>query len=175
MKDSIIYVSIFGISILLGSIMRGVYVFNGYMMGVRGRKVLVAALFNKVAKLSMKSLTRTNSGKLVTLISSDLLNLERNMTMSPMIVTAILLNITCYGIMAYLFESWVYVAIVAGVWIGMIILQVYTARFIKGYAIAQAGQNDQRMKLVNDMVTGIRTIKSYGWEDHFLAKIKEIR
>ena len=31
------------------------------------------------------------------------------------------------------------------------------------------------MKLVNDMVTGIRTIKSYAWENHYLSKIKAIR
>jgi hypothetical protein len=35
--------------------------------------------------------------------------------------------------------------------------------------------NDNRMKLVNDLVTGIRTIKSYAWENHYLKKIKEIR
>jgi len=31
------------------------------------------------------------------------------------------------------------------------------------------------MKLVNDLVAGIRTIKSYAWENHFLNKINEIR
>jgi len=27
--------------------------------------------------------------------------------------------------------------------------------------------NDERMKLINDMVTGIRTIKAYAWENHY--------
>jgi ABC-type bacteriocin/lantibiotic exporter with double-glycine peptidase domain len=31
------------------------------------------------------------------------------------------------------------------------------------------------MKLVNDMVTGIRTIKCYGWEQHYINKINEVR
>ena len=31
------------------------------------------------------------------------------------------------------------------------------------------------MKLVNDMIVGIRTIKSYAWENHYLAKILDIR
>ena len=31
------------------------------------------------------------------------------------------------------------------------------------------------MKLVNDMVQGIRTIKCYGWEEHYLDKINEVR
>ena len=35
--------------------------------------------------------------------------------------------------------------------------------------------NDGRMKLVNDMVNGIRTIKSYAWEHHYMKKIGKAR
>ena len=35
--------------------------------------------------------------------------------------------------------------------------------------------NDERMKLVNDMVVGIRTIKCYAWELHYLDKIHKKR
>ena len=35
--------------------------------------------------------------------------------------------------------------------------------------------NDQRIKLISDMVNGIRTIKSYGWENHYKQKIEEAR
>lgn len=31
------------------------------------------------------------------------------------------------------------------------------------------------MKLVSDMVSGIRTIKSYGWENHYQTKIDSVR
>jgi ABC-type bacteriocin/lantibiotic exporter with double-glycine peptidase domain len=34
---------------------------------------------------------------------------------------------------------------------------------------------DDSMKLVNDMVTGIRTIKCYGWEQHYIDKLNEVR
>jgi hypothetical protein len=77
--DAVYLIVGFGITIGLSSIFRNYYVFNGFCMGVRGRKVLVTAMFNKVGKLSMRSLTRTNSGKLVTLISADILALERGM------------------------------------------------------------------------------------------------
>jgi len=36
-------------------------------------------------------------------------------------------------------------------------------------------QNDQRVKLISDMVSGIRTIKSYGWENHYQDKIQSAR
>ena len=31
--------------------------------------------------------------------------------------------------------------------------------------------NDERLKLVNDLVVGCRTIKCYGWENHYMKKI----
>ena len=31
------------------------------------------------------------------------------------------------------------------------------------------------MKLINDMVSGIRTIKCYAWETHYMKKIRDIR
>jgi ABC-type multidrug transport system fused ATPase/permease subunit len=31
------------------------------------------------------------------------------------------------------------------------------------------------MKLINDLITGIRTIKSYAWENHYMSKIKKTR
>ena len=36
-------------------------------------------------------------------------------------------------------------------------------------------RNDERMKLVNDMITGIRTIKAYAWENHYNRKVKHAR
>lgn len=142
LSEGIFYVAIFGVALILGSFMRGYYVFNGYMMGIRGRKVMVTAMFNKVAKLSMQSLARTNSGKLVTLISADLLNLERSMTMTPVFFSAIALNVTCYIVIGIMFKSWVYVLIIAGIWLMMITSQIYTARFLKYFVMEQSGRND---------------------------------
>lgn len=34
---------------------------------------------------------------------------------------------------------------------------------------------DTRINNVTDMVTGIRTIKCYGWENHYIKKIKQVR
>ena len=36
-------------------------------------------------------------------------------------------------------------------------------------------RNDERMKLVNDMITGIRTIKAYAWENHYCQKVTQQR
>ena len=38
-----------------------------------------------------------------------------------------------------------------------------------------SNNTDDRMKLVSDVVQGVRTIKCYGWEKHYIDRIKEVR
>ena len=84
------------------------------------RRTLVAALFDKIAKLSMKSLGETNSGKLVSLISADLFNCERGLSFSCMILASPIVNFISYIIIGTQF-SWEYAGIVFGVWIFTVI------------------------------------------------------
>jgi hypothetical protein len=35
----------------------------------------------------------------------------------------------------------------------------------------ESSYNDERQKLVTDMIVGARTIKAYGWENHYMEKI----
>jgi ABC-type multidrug transport system fused ATPase/permease subunit len=42
-------------------------------------------MYDKVARFSLKSLTETNSGKLVTIISGDMFQVERAISLTPMI------------------------------------------------------------------------------------------
>jgi hypothetical protein len=42
------------------------------MTAMKIRKTLVIAMYLKISKLSMKSLTETNSGKLISIVSGDI-------------------------------------------------------------------------------------------------------
>jgi ABC-type transport system involved in cytochrome bd biosynthesis fused ATPase/permease subunit len=44
----------------------------GFKNSVAIRKSLTNAMYTKISKLSMRSLTETNSGKLITIVSGDL-------------------------------------------------------------------------------------------------------
>jgi hypothetical protein len=67
-----------------------------YTDAVRMRKVLLCGIYDKIGKLSMKSLMETNSGKLITLISSDFFSIERGITSCYYILTAPILNLLAY-------------------------------------------------------------------------------
>ena len=55
------------------------------------------------------------------------------------------------------------------------VMQEYASRMVKTLKIKESVCNDERQKLVNDMVIGARTIKSYGWENHYISKIQAAR
>ena len=46
---------------------------------------------------------------------------------------------------------------------------------MKHLRIKDSALNDERLKQVTDMVVGIRTLKSYGWENHYLKKVTIVR
>ena len=57
---------------MVAQALRNRYIMGGYIATIKLRRIILAALYDKVIKLSMKSMTMTNSGKLISLISGDL-------------------------------------------------------------------------------------------------------
>mmetsp|Transcript_41992 Transcript_41992/g.30229 ORF Transcript_41992/g.30229 Transcript_41992/m.30229 type:complete len:82 (-) Transcript_41992:178-423(-) len=78
------------------------------------------AMFNKVSKLSMKSITKTNSGKLITLISSDLLIVEKGLAFSPLIFSSIVVNLLVFVLIAA-YSSFADAFIVLGTYLFLLI------------------------------------------------------
>lgn len=173
-EKAVILVSVFTGSILLGTLFKNFYIYYGYTMALEFRKLLVAAMYDKVGKLSMRSLTETNSGKLIALVSSDIFTLERPLSMAPFVFVAPVMNLACYTIVWLMF-GWVYAVVIFALWVIMFLFQMCVARYQRTIKQAEAMRNDERMKLVNDMITGIRTIKSYAWENHYSRKVREAR
>ncbi len=138
------------------------------------RKTLVSAMYDKVSVLSMKSLTETNSGKLITLISADIFQVERAVTMTPYILACpFVLILTLFYI--GMGSGWEYAGYTLAIWLltigGQIVCNIISMKL----KMKEAVLNDSRIKLINDLVTGIRTIKCYAWENHYIKKIKETR
>jgi ABC-type multidrug transport system fused ATPase/permease subunit len=122
----------------------------------------------------MKSIAQTNSGKLVTIVSSDIHSIERQMCCIPIVIAAPFINIVVYIIIG-LTSSWEFSLIVFLLWMVVMTFQFLVSERQKKLKKKEALHGDERMKLVSDMVVGARTIKSYGWENHFLNKIKKER
>lgn len=56
-----------------------------------------------------------------------------------------------------------------------VFMQMLMAKFYQRFAAQRSKFNDQRVKLCNEVVEGIRLIKIYTWEGEFTKMIEEIR
>ena len=98
LKEASILVALFSVFILCSSLLRNFYIYYGYIMALETRKMLISAIYDKVNKLSMRSLTETNSGRLITLVTSDIFTLERSLAMAPFGLSSPFINLACYGL-----------------------------------------------------------------------------
>ena len=118
----LIYALTFGVCFSTASLLRNLYVFLGCKLAVNIRKTLVTAMYDKVGKLSMKSLTETNSGKLITLVSSDIYTVEYPFSMTPSSISGLFSNLVAYTIIGVT-EGWIYSLIIFSMSVLLLCLQ----------------------------------------------------
>ena len=92
----------------------------------------MAAMYDKVGRLSLKSVTETNSGKLVALISADWFAIEKSSAISSGAFAAPIVNAVCYAFIGFT-AGWLYALIVFAVWVLMLLMQMYAGTFPKKY------------------------------------------
>jgi ABC-type transport system involved in cytochrome bd biosynthesis fused ATPase/permease subunit len=107
---------------IFASIFRNRFIFSGYLFSVNLRKVMISAVYEKVNKLSMKSITETNSGKLITIVSGDIQSVERAMAIAPIVLAAPFINIVAY-IAIWLTSGPEYALVTFIIWVIILILQ----------------------------------------------------
>ena len=101
-------------------------------MSICVRKVLVVAIYDKVAKISIKSLAQTNSGKLITLISSDIFMVEKGLALAPFGLCSPIISLAGYVTIG-ITSGWPYAVSTAIIWITTMILQTWTSSIQKKY------------------------------------------
>lgn len=116
-RKGIWLVIVYAVTMFISMLFRNYYYFTTSVLAVKMRKTLLLAMYDKIGKLSIKSLVETNSGKLITLISSDFFSVERGMMMMISIsLAAPFINLICYILLGYII-GWQYSLAVFGVWI----------------------------------------------------------
>lgn len=84
------------------------------------RKTLVASMYTKISKLSMKSLTQTNSGKLITIISGEIQAVERPLGIVAMLLASPVVNLIAYAVL-WITSGWIASLITFGIWVMIMI------------------------------------------------------
>jgi ABC-type multidrug transport system fused ATPase/permease subunit len=142
-------------------------------MAIRFRNALVTAIFRKALKLSPDSRQQQSSGKIINLFAND----TRQIQSFLYIFNNVLVAPFQIAITVYLIYLQVGVSTFVGLGYMILISPLNAIIFGKLNSIRKlkVEQSDIRVKLMSEILNGIRVIKYYAWEEPFKEKIEAIR
>ncbi|XP_044597664.1 multidrug resistance-associated protein 1 isoform X4 [Cotesia glomerata] len=144
-----------------------------FIVGMRMRTALVAAIYRKALRMSNAARKESTVGEIVNLMSVDA---QRFMDLMPYInmIWSAPLQI---GLALYFLWYELEVAVFAGlaVMIFLIPINAVIANKVKTLQIRQMKSKDERVKLMNEVLNGIKVLKLYAWEPSFEQQILKIR
>ncbi|KAM9675035.1 ATP-binding cassette sub-family C member 4-like [Dama dama] len=142
-------------------------------VGMRLRVAMSHMIYCKALRLSNLSMRKTTTGQIVNLLSNDVKRFDQVMTflhylwvgpLQAIAVTALLcmeIGISCLVGMAVL--------------IILLLVQSCFGKLFSSLRSKTAALTDNRIKTMSEVITGIRTIKTYAWEKSFIDLITRLR
>jgi ATP-binding cassette subfamily C (CFTR/MRP) protein 4 len=149
-----------------------------YMMGVLhlGMKMRIACcslIYRKSLKLSKTALGQTTAGQVVNLLSNDVNRFDVAVIFAHQLWVGPVETIVCTYLM-YLHVG--YSAIIGVAFLLMFIpLQIFLGKKISVFRLKTALRTDERVRLMNEIISGIQVIKMYAWEKPFAKLVSLAR
>nr|AHB63235.1 multidrug resistance-associated protein [Chrysomela lapponica] len=144
------------------------------VVGMKARIAVSSLIYRKITKLNQTSLGETAAGQVVNILSNDVNRFD-----------LVVLSLHCLwslpiqvALLFYLLWKQVQISCLAGILAMMIICipgQGYVGKMTGVLRFRVAKKTDTRVKLMNEVISGIQVIKMYAWEKSFEKLIKFMR
>ncbi|KAF2069284.1 hypothetical protein CYY_009397 [Polysphondylium violaceum] len=147
---------------------------NSGKLGMEIRGSLSCVIYKKMFMMSNTSRKTYSMGRILNLIGSDVsymheffMNVNLDLILYP-IQIALLLAVLCFilGVSG---------AVGFGVMLFSLSLTTYISSRMNKYMKWSFVHSDERVKMVSELIDGIRSIKQYAWEKIFLERVEEKR
>ncbi|XP_078036751.1 multidrug-Resistance like Protein 1 isoform X5 [Augochlora pura] len=149
------------------------YFHRMFLVGLRIRTALTAAIYRKALRMSNTARKESTLGEIVNLMSVDAQRFMDLTAYINMIWSAPL------QIVLALYFLWDLLgpAVLAGLAVLLILIPVnlLITNRVKTLQIRQMKSKDERVKLMNEVLNGIKVLKLYAWEPSFEEQILKIR
>ena len=140
---------------------------------LRMRGALISAIYRKALNQDNAAKNRNSMGEVINLMSVDCEVLAGLMPYINVVWSS------PFQIIMAIYFLWQEIGIAALAGVGVLIVlfpvNFFTGRIVRALDVKQMKLKDERIKITNEVLGGIRVIKLYGWEDPFQAKINNIR
>lgn len=157
-----------------------VFVVHPYMMGIlhMGMKIRVACcslIYRKTLKMTRTALGETTIGQAVNLLSNDVNRFDVSIIFLHYLWLGPLETIIITYVMYHLIEVGVSSIIGVASLLMFIPLQAWLGKKASVLRLRTAMRTDERVRLTNEIISGIQAIKMYTWENPFSALIEKAR
>uniref|UniRef100_A0A673LTC3 Canalicular multispecific organic anion transporter 1-like n=1 Tax=Sinocyclocheilus rhinocerous TaxID=307959 RepID=A0A673LTC3_9TELE len=144
-----------------------------FILGMKVRTALMAAVYKKALVVSNDSRKESTAGEIVNLMSADAQRFN-DVTNFIHLLWSCPLQIALA--IAFL---WIELgpSVLAGLLVMVLMVPIngWLATKSRGFQMENMKFKDKRMKIVNDILNGIKVLKYYAWESSFEAQVQEIR
>lgn len=149
------------------------YFHRMFLVGLRMRTALIAAIYRKALRMSNSARKESTVGEIVNLMSVDAQRFMDVTAYINMIWSAPLqIALALYFLWEILGPS-----VLSGLAVMIILIPVNAllAGKVRNLQIKQMKNKDERVKLMNEVLSGIKVLKLYAWEPSFEEQILKIR
>ncbi|GJQ66875.1 hypothetical protein Trydic_g7898 [Trypoxylus dichotomus] len=163
---------VIGITVLQ-TIYNHAYMLYLQQMAQKIRIGLCSLIYRKALKLSTSSLIAVTNGKIVTLMTKDVALFDSAIVLAHDLWIGIIQVI----VMTYVMYKHIGVSAIFGVGFLMLLipLQWWIGKQTTKTRLKTAAKSDERIRLIQEVLTTIQTIKAYVWEHHFSKLVDYLR
>ena len=146
--------------------------YHQFILAIGVRWQINHLLFKKTLTVNIGQQSFT-SGQLTNLMSDDSVMYHRVLEEMPRGMERVL---TIFGSIIYLYFIMDWAAFVLPiVFIVIVPITWYTAKKMRETQVNVNEKNDKRLKIMNEIINGIRVLKMYAWETAFMKKVNQNR
>nr|CAD7572885.1 unnamed protein product [Timema californicum] len=148
--------------------------FNRMMItGTRVRSAIISVIYRKALTMSYGARKESTVGEVVNLMAVDANRaMEVSMQLNMFWSAPLQISLALYYLWQILGPS---VLAGLGLMILMVPLNSFIANKVKSLQIQQMKSKDKRIKLINEVLNGIRVLKLYAWEPSYEKELRDIR
>lgn len=148
-------------------------IFNAFHVGGKIRIAVCSVVYRKALKLSTTALGETAPGKVVNLVANDVNRFDLVSIFFHHMWLAPLLTI----IIGYILWTEAGIAGVFGIAAVFVVvpIQSYTGKLSSIFRLQTAIKTDERVRLMDEIISGVQVIKMYAWEKPFCALVETAR
>ncbi|KAL1454350.1 hypothetical protein WDU94_010619, partial [Cyamophila willieti] len=154
------------------TLLRSTYFDRMFRVGMRIRSALVSTIYRKALTISNTARKESTVGEIVNLMSVDAQRIDVTSNLNLLWAGPLQIGLAIYFLWGIIGPS-----VLAGLAVMIILIPIngYVATRIRNLQIKQMKSKDARVKLMNEVLSGIKVLKLYAWELSFQEQILRIR